>query len=89
MRLEIYEFIGKLISKAIADIVFIRNLIINRVLLKCVIRRPIVLDDIKYYNLELYQQLKYINDNQIRGNKQLESVRFVWRIRDQNNSIQE
>ena len=89
MRLEIYEFIGKLISKAIADIVFIRNLIINRVLLKSIIRRPIVLDDIKYYNLELYQQLKYINDNQIRGNKQLETVRFVWRVRDQNNLIQE
>ena len=89
MRLEIYEFIGKLICKALADIVFIRNLIINRVLLKSIIRRPIVLDDIKYYNLDLYQQLKLINDNQIRGNKQLESIRFVWRIRDHNNLIQE
>ena len=89
MRLELYEFIGKLISKAIADIVFIRGLIINRVLLKCIIRRPILLDDIKFYNLELYQQLKYINDTQIRGNPQLESIRFLWKIRDQNNLIQE
>ena len=89
MRLELYEFIGKLISKAIADIVFIRGLIINRVLLKCIIRRPVLLDDIKFYNLDLYQQLKYINDSQIRGNAQLESIRFVWRIRDQNNLIQE
>ena len=89
MRLELYEFIGKLIIKAITDIVFIRGLVINRVLLKSIVKRPITLDDIKYYNLDLYQQLKYINDNQIRGNKQLESIRFVWKYRDQNNLIQE
>ena len=89
MKLELYEFIGKLMIKLVADIINVRNLITNRVLLKSILRRPITLDDIKYYNLDLYQKLKYINDNQIRGNKQLESIRFVWNIKGPNNSIQE
>ena len=89
MRLDLYEFIGKLVVKALADIIFIRNLNINRVLLKSITKRPITLDDIKYYNLDLYQQLKYIYDNPIKGNKQLESIRFIWNYRDQNNNIQQ
>ena len=89
MNLDLYEFIGKLMIKVIADIINVRNLIINRVLLKSILKRPITLDDMKYYNLELYQKLKYINDNQIRGNKQLESIRFVWNIKGPNNNVQE
>jgi hypothetical protein len=89
MRLELYEFIGKLMIKAIADIVNIRHFVLNRVLYKSIMRRPIILDDIKYYNLDLYQKLKYVNDNQIRGNKLLESTRFIWSIRGPNNTIQE
>lgn len=89
MRFEIYEFIGKLVVKALADIIFIRNLNLNRVLIKSIRNRPIILDDIKYYNLNLYNQLKYINDTPIRGNKQLESIRFIWNYRDQNNNIQQ
>jgi len=89
MKLELYEFIGKLMIKVVADIINVRNLNFNRVLLKNVLRRPITLDDMKYYNLDLYQKLKYINDNQIRWNKQLESIRFVWNIKGPNNTIQE
>ena len=89
MRLELYEFIGKLMIKAIADIVNIRHFAINRVLYKSIMKRQIILDDIKYYNLDLYQKLKYVNDNQIRGNKLLESTRFIWSIRGPNNTIQE
>ena len=89
MRLELYEFLGKLIIKAIIDIVFIRNLKINKVLFKSILRRPILLEDIKYFNLDLYQKLKIVNDSKILGNKQLESIRFVWNYRDQNNIIQE
>ena len=89
MKLELYEFIGKLMIKVIADIINVRNLIFNRVLLKSVLRRPITLDDMKYYNLDLYQKLKYINDNQRRGNKQLETIRFVWNIKGPNNTIKE
>jgi len=89
MRLELYEFIGKLMIKAIADIVNIRRFAINRVLYKSIMKRPIILDDIKYFNLDLYQKLKYVNDNQVRGNKLLESTNFVWSVRGPNNTIQE
>jgi len=89
MRLELYEFIGKLIIKVIADVINVRNFKINRILLKSILKRPITLDDMKYFNLDLYQKLKYINDNQIRGNKQLELIRFVWNIKGPNNTIQE
>jgi len=89
MRLELYEFIGKLMIKAIADIVNIRRFAINRVLYKSIMKRPIILDDIKYFNLDLYQKLNYVNDNQVRGNKLLESTNFVWSIRGPNNTIQE
>ena len=89
MKLEYYEFLAKLIVKAICDIIFIRNLNINRVLLKSIKKRPITLEDIKYYNLDLYKNLKIINDNQIAGNKQLESIRFVYSYRDPNNLVKE
>ena len=89
MKLEYYEFLAKLIVKAICDIIFIRNLNINRVLLKSITKRPITLEDIKYYNLDLYKNLKIINDNQIAGNKQLESIRFVYSYRDPNNLVKE
>ena len=89
MKFELYEFIGKLVIKAVADIIFIRNFKLNRVLLKSITKRPINLDDIKYYNLDLYQKLKYINDTPVKGNQQLESIRFVWNVRGQNNQIQE
>ena len=89
MKFEYYEFLGKLIVKAICDIIFIRNLNINRVLLKSITKRPITLEDIKYYNLDLYKNLKIINDNQIAGNKQLESIRFVYSYRDPNNLVKE
>ena len=89
MKLELYEFIGKLLIKAVADIIFIRNFNINPVILKSITKRPIILDDIKYYNLDLYQKLKYINDTPVRGNRQLESIRFLWNYRDENNIIKE
>ena len=57
---------------------------INSLLLKCVGNRSVTLDDIKYYNLDIYQKLKYINDTQIKGNRQLETIGFVWNIRDEN-----
>ena len=89
IRFELYEFLGKLLIKAFCDIIFIRNFRINRVLIKSILKRPITLDDLKYYNLDFYQKLKYVNDTPTRGNIQLESIRFVWNYRDENNIIKE
>ena len=78
MRMELYEFIGKFIIKLIVDMILIRNFIINKVHLKLITKNQITLEDIKYFNLDLYQRLKYVNDNKVLNNKQLESVRFIW-----------
>ena len=64
--------------------IIIRNFIINKFQLKLITKKPINLDDIKYYNLDLYQKLKYINDTPILGNKQLENIKFVWNINNNN-----
>ena len=76
MKMELYEFIGKFIIKSIVDMIIIRNFIINKVHLKLITKNQITLDDIKYFNLDLYQRLKYVNDNRILGNKQLESKTY-------------
>jgi len=78
MRMELYEFIGKFIIKSIVDMILIRNFIINKVHLKLITKNQITLEDIKYFNLDLYQRLKYVNDNKVLNNKHLESVRFIW-----------
>jgi hypothetical protein len=78
-----------MIIKAILDLMTVRNAKINVVLLKAIVKRPITLNDIKYYNLDLYQKLKYINDNKIQGNPQLQNIRFVWAVPGPNNTMQE
>ena len=78
MKMELYEFIGKFIIKSKVDMILIRNFIINKVHLKLITKNQITLEDIKYFNLDLYQRLKYVNDNKVLNNKQLESVRFIW-----------
>ena len=83
MRMELYEFIGKFIIKSIVDLIIIRNFIINKVQLKLITKNQITLEDLKYFNLDLYQKLKLINDNRIAGNKQLESIKFVWNMNNQ------
>ncbi len=75
--------------KAIIDSMSIKSVVLNRTIIKSMSKRPITLDDVKYYDLDLYQQLKIINDNQVKGNPQLEQTRFTYKERDINNTIQE
>ena len=89
LKFEYYEFIGIFIVKAIVDLMVVRTMKLSRVLLKAISKRPITLDDIKYYNLDLYRKLKYVNDNQIMGNSQLQQIRFIWNIKNENNINQE
>ena len=50
--LEYYEFIGKIIAKAILDRMTIK-INFNVILLKHILGIPIVLDDIRYYDYEV------------------------------------
>ena len=88
MKYEYYEFIGKFIIKSLVDMIIIRNFILNKFQLKLIAKKQINLDDLKYYNIDLYQKLKYINDNPVLGNKQLDNIKFTWNIRN-NNAYQE
>ena len=89
MNLNYYVFIGKLMIKAIVDLMVIKSVKFNRILIKSISKRPVTLEDIKYYDLDLYQQLKIINDTQIKGNYQYEQLRFTYQEKDYNNIIHE
>ena len=89
MNMNYYVFIGELMIKAIVDLMVIKTANFNRILFKCISKRPVNLEDMKYYDLDLYQQLKVIYDNQIRGNIQLEQIRFTYQELDQNNVLRE
>lgn len=89
MNLDYYVFIGKLMIKSILDLMCIKNTKFNRVIAKGISNRPITLDDIKYYDLDLYQQLKLINDTQVGLNPQLAQTRFTYIEKDFNNIIKE
>ena len=88
MKFELYEFLGKFIIKSIVDMIIIRNFIINKLQLKLITKQQITLEDMKYYNIDLYQKLQYINNTQIFGNKQLDTIKFTWNIPN-NNTLQE
>lgn len=84
-----YIFIGKLMIKSILDLMCIKNIKFNRTIIKSISNRPITLDDIKYYDLDLYDLLKLINDTQVKMNPQLAQIRFTYIERDENNLIKE
>ena len=90
MKLEYYEFIGKLYSKAFIDMMNINNIQFNLVLIKQILKKPIELEDIQYYDLDLYKSLLFIkNQKNIENNEDLQDTRFTWIIRDENNDQKE
>ena len=89
MNMEYYDFFGKLILKSFFDRVNIKGFNLNNIVLNPVIKRKITVEDIKYYDMNLYKILKQINDSNIKGNKDLEKYNFTWKIKDENNKIKE
>ena len=90
MKLEYYEFIGKLYSKAFIDMMNINNIQFNLVLIKQILKKPIELEDIQYYDLDLYKSLLFKKkEKNIEKNEDLQDTRFTWIIRDENNNRKE
>ena len=89
MNVEHYEFLGKLILKAFFDQITIKDFNLNNIVLNPIIKRKIRIEDIKYYDINLYKKLKSINDSKIKGNKDLEKYNFTWKIKDENNKVKE
>ena len=89
MKVEHYEFIGKLLVKTFFDQVTIKDFNLNNIVLNPIFKRKTTIEDIKYYDINLYKKLKTINDSNIKGNKDLEKINFTWKIKDENNKIKE
>ena len=89
MNMEYYEFLGKLILKTFFDRVNIKGFMLNNIILNPIIKRLNTIEDIKYYDVNLYNSLKSINDSTIKGNKELEKKNFTYNIKDENNKIKE
>ena len=89
MKIDYYEFFGKLAAKALIDQVNISQ-ILNRTVLKYIRNEKVELDDLKYYDMELYKSLKKINDtNNINSNENYKEFKFIWNIKDENKNIKE
>ena len=89
MNMEHYEFIGKLILKSFFDRVNIKGFNLNNIVLIPILNRKMTIEDMKYYDMNLYKKLKSINDSNIKGNKELEKYNFTWKIKDENNNEKE
>ena len=61
---QMFQFIGRLFAKAIFDNIPI-NLCLNRVIYKFLLGKSIELEDIKDFDLNIYNSLVYIRDNSI------------------------
>ena len=89
MKMEYYEFFGKLGAKALIDNVNISE-ILNRIVLNYLRGDKVVLDDMKYYDLDLYNSLKQINEiEDINSNDSFKEFKFVWNLKDENGNIKE
>ena len=89
IKFEYFEFIGKLTTKAIVDMMNI-DFQLNYVLSKQILKKEINLEDLQYYDLDLYKSLLFIkNENNIENNEDLKDIRFTWIIRDENNNRKE
>ena len=78
-----YEFFGKIIGKAIFDKITIK-MNLNIVLIKQILDMEIVLEDIKYLDINYYNSLKSLLGNKL-GETDLP---FVWVIKKDNEDIE-
>ncbi len=83
MNLNYYIFFGKLSAKALIDRVNISELL-NQIIVKYLRKEDITLEDMKYYDLSIYNSLKEIkNFENISSNKELKEIKFVWNLKDE------
>ena len=83
MNLNYYIFFGKLSAKALIDRVNISELL-NQIIVKYLRKEDITLEDMKYYDLSIYNSLKEIKYfENISSNKELKEIKFVWNLKDE------
>ena len=84
MNLNYYNFFGKLSAKALIDRVNITELL-NLTIVKYLRKEEVTLEDMKYYDISIYNSLKEIkNFENINSNKELKEIRFIWNLKNEN-----
>lgn len=86
VNMQMYNFFGKLISKAIIDKTNI-NENINTIIVKSIHKKPITLEDMKFYDIDIYSALKAIKD--VKDNNELGEFSFVWNTRNEDDELEE
>lgn len=72
-----YEFIGKILAKAIFDKITIKANF-NKILIKHLLKLPVELEDLKFYDTGLYFSLKSLLEDSLKENGEFT---FTWNIR--------
>lgn len=85
-KVPYFEFFGKLLGKAIIDKVFINDTL-NYVLLKLILQRRILVEDLKYFDLSLYNTLLSISN--CTDDNTLSQYYFVWDLKEKDGSVKE
>ena len=89
MNLDYYVFFGKLSAKSLIDKVNISELL-NLTITKYILKKTVNLEDLKFYDISIYNSLKEIRDfKDINSNEFLKEIKFVWNIKDENGEIKE
>ena len=89
MNLNYYIFFGKLSAKALIDRVNVSELL-NQIIVKYLRKEDVTLEDMKFYDLSIYNSLKEIkNYENINSNKELKEIKFVWNLKDENGKFYE
>jgi len=79
-----YNFIGKMLGKGIYDKQVLK-VNFNRILLKHLVKQPILLEDIKYLDLQIYESLNFIKQNSVEGL----GMPFSWSVKDEEGNLKD
>ena len=85
-KYDYYEFFGKLLVKTIIDKVHMKEHL-NLTLIKYILNNKVELEDMKFFDLSIYQSLKKILDEDIDNNKDLNKINFTYNLQDEKGNI--
>ena len=87
-KLGYFQFFGKLMVKAIVDNVYM-NEHLNLTVIKNLLNKKIELEEMKFYDLSVYNSLKTILETKIESNENLKEMTFTYNLTDGNGKIYE
>ena len=83
---DYYEFFGKLLIKAIMENVHMKDHL-NIILIKHILNIQVELEDMKFYDINIYNSLKKIKEENIDNNEAFSQLNFTYNIQNKNGII--